>query len=445
MADKSIVLVNPNQLTPGVPPIALDYLAAACKSKGITADVLDLCYSADSQADIEAFLRDRAPDLIGVTLRNLDDIHCGDFLLPNVKTIVDRLKKASNAPIVLGGSGFSIAPERILDYCGVDLGVAGEGEEALPMLVEKLGDVSAYPSIPGLVYRNSGSFARNPVGQADPASLPIAKRGHIDYGPYISENPSTPKTTAVQAKRGCGQNCIYCIVPRIEGTTVRLRPVEHIVDEIESIVGLGIKSFWFADSEFNCPEEHAKSICREMIARGLPERITWMAYTSPKPFSRELAELMKQAGCSMLFSTIDHGADQMLERLNKDFRTEDIRDAVKAARDAGMKSCYSLMLGAPGETFETLQKAAEFLLTLRPIKIPLKDPQGFRIYPNSPLADIVREEGFSRKNRSLAGKIEDNEDLLRPVFYFSGKLGPLASAAKLWRRIAKTPYRCAPR
>ncbi|MDO8682700.1 MAG: radical SAM protein [Armatimonadota bacterium] len=441
MSAKSIVLVNSNRWKPGAPPVALDYLASACVDKGIEAEILDLCYSKNTAQDIRAFFKGRKPDLIGITIRNLDDVYYSCFLLAGVKVIIDQIKQASDAPIVLGGSGFSIAPAQVLEYCGVDLGIAGEGEEALPMLVENLGDTEAYSSIPGLVYRLEGNLVQNPLGMMDLSKLNLSRRGYVDHSPYLIDPKSKTKTGAVQTKRGCSQSCIYCVVPAIEGGCVRLRPIKHIVDEIENLAALGVYSFWFADSEFNYPEKHAKDICREIIARGLPEVISWNAYIAPKPFSKELAELMKEAGCKSAVNCIDHGSDVMLERLGKDFRVQDIKDAIVVAREAGLNTNYCLMLGGPGDTIDAMLKSLELLLSMRPIKVTLGEIPGVRVYPNSPLADIVKDEGFSPKNRNLSGTIRDNDGLLKPVYYLSKYLSIFVPVVKAWRSFGSLRHR----
>ena len=440
MPDKSVVLVNSNRLRPGCPPVALDYLAAACDQKGIKVEILDLCYSEDVKGDIRAFFKDRKPDLVGVTIRNLDDVFHSIFFLPGVKTIIDELKECAEAPIVLGGSGFSIAPEQVLDYFGVDLGVAGEGEEALPMLVNSVGNTSEYGAIPGLVYRVDGEIKRNPLGMMDLSEINVSKRGYVDHAPYVNDPKAKTKTGGVQTKRGCPSSCIYCVVPAIEGNCMRPRPVEHIVDEIEVLLSQGVNAFWFADSEFNYPEDHAKYICREILRRGLQDKIAWNAYIAPKPFSRELAELMRDAGCKLAVNCIDHSCDTMLEKLGRDFRMEDIGEAVVAARDAGLPVAYCLMFGGPGDSLDTALKTLESMLALKPIKVTLGDPPGIRVYPNSPLAEMVREEGFSKKNRNLSGKIKGNEGLLEPVFYLSSGLRFFGPMVRVWRTIGKWRY-----
>jgi len=425
-----VALVNPNRLQPGVAPLALEYLAAELEHKGIEVRILDLCHARKPLDDIRAFFRDFSPDLVGITIRNLDDVVYDCFLAGEMKYLIDAVKQASDAPIVLGGSGFSIAPELVLDYFAADLGVIGEGEEALPMLLAgELFDV------PGIVYRDGDVIALNPPGHADVNSFHLAKRGRLDY-PSYAYKAGRKGGAGVQTKRGCPNKCIYCVVPKIEGSEVRLRDPGIIADEIENLAALGVGRVFLADSEFNYPMHHAMAVCDEFIARGIAKKVTWQAYASPGRLDLELAKKMKEAGCDLLITTVDCGDDALLERLNKPFRVEDIKTCVNACREAGLNTIYCLTLGGPGETMDSVFKTLDLMRSLK-AKVAFGEPPGLRIYPGTPLESIVREEGFSRSNPNLRGRIEGNERLLMPVYYLSHGMGLLNPMIQFRRKLGK--------
>lgn len=420
-----VALVNPNRLQPGVAPIALEYLAAELESRQIGIRILDLCHARRPLDAIRAFFQDFHPDLTGITIRNLDDVVYDCFLAGEMKYLIDAIKRASDAPIVLGGSGFSIAPELVLDYFGADMGIAGEGEEALPMLLE-----GRYSEVPGLASRDG---RRNPVGCVDVNSLHLAKRGRLDY-PSYAYKAGKKGGAGVQTKRGCPNKCIYCVVPNIEGSQVRLRAPGIIADEIENLAALGVGRVFLCDSEFNYPMEHATGVCEEFIARGIQKKVTWQAYASPGEFNLELAKQMKEAGCDLLITTVDCGDDALLEGLGKPFRVEDIKTCINACRETDLNAVYCLTLGGPGETMDTVFKTLDLMRSLK-AKVTFGEPPGLRIYPGTPLEAIVREEGFSRSNPNLRGRIEGNENLLRPVYYLSHGMGLLVPMIQLRRKL----------
>jgi len=443
MAAEKIVLINTNRWRPSVAPVALEYLSTALESEGLHVDVLDLCHSSDPKAEIAAYFRDRSAELVGVTHRNLDDIHYGRFMAPEMREVIRFIKESTDAPIVLGGSGFSICPERLLDYCGVDLGIAGEGESALSMLAKSLGEKSAYARIPGLVYRNNSGFSRNPVGTADLSGTCLSRRTKVDYSRYVRKE-GTKGGTGIQTKRGCPQDCIYCVIPAIEGRTMRLRPVLDVVDEIEILLAQGVRRFFFCDSEFNYPEEHAKAICQEIINRKLGDKITWYAYMAPKPFSLELGRLMVEGGCRLAIFTVDSANEKILQYMRRDFTPDDIRQTAHFGRESGLTFSYCTALGGPGETMNTVLQTLDFLREVKPTSVTFWDPPGLRIYPNTPLADIVREEGFDKRNPNLHGRIKGNEDFFEPVYYLSAQIGLLAPAIKAWRKLGRLRQRIRP-
>ena len=89
-------------------------------------------------------------DIIGISIRNIDSTYPPDlanlgwhYYLPQIKAYSDCVQASSGnkAPIILGGSGFSIMPDEILGYLGGNYyGVAGQAEVALPQIIADLLD-----------------------------------------------------------------------------------------------------------------------------------------------------------------------------------------------------------------------------------------------------------------------------------------------------------------
>lgn len=442
--DAEVVLVNSNRWKPGIAPLALDHLAAALEAKGISHAMLDLCLTRSPAGAIRRFFEHRKPRLIGVTFRNLDDVFYGLLQLDDLKRSLDLIRAAApGVPIVIGGSGFSIAPEAILDYCGLDLGVWGEGEIALPMLVENLGNESAYATIPGLVYRTAEGIVKNPQSAMPMDAFTLAGSSRPGLKLYYNGG-DVIGSVGIQTRRGCTGKCVYCVTPQVEGVCRRLRPPEIIADEIEEALSMGWKNVFLADSEFNEPEHHAIAICEEFLRRGLESRMNWTAYTSCVEFTPTLAKLMKRAGCTLAISSLDSADDKLLEGLGKLHRQADIVSAMEAAQEADLTVAYGLMIGGPGETLETLNQTVSFLNKRKGQRVAVKEPPGIRVYPNTPMADIVAEEAFSRKNANLFGSIEGNDNLVKPVYYLSAGLTGYRGMAINWRRLASLYYKLYP-
>lgn len=416
---ENILLINPNRMKPAVAPIALDYLASALEDRHFHVDILDLCFSTDWAEDIARYFREKSAAVVGITLRNTDDtsLSSQEFFIPAFKDIIDCIREQTPAPLIVGGSGFSIMPEAILDYTGLDMGITGDGEYSLPLLAETLVANEDFRSVPGLVYRIDGGFRRNPPSYIDMASFPTPGRDYIDNRRYYREGGMG----SVEAKRGCNMGCIYCADPLVKGRTSRLRPPKSVVDEMESLLGMGINTLHFCDSEFNLPKIHADEICVELIRRRLFNRIKWYTYASPLYFPVDLAVLFKKAGCAGLNFGIDSGSERLLHNLGRKFRVEDIRNVAGFCHWHGIDFIYDLLLGGPGETRDTLRETIELMKDISPSRIGAA--LGVRIFPGTELADMVKAMGPLEQNPNLRGKVSGNDNFFYPVFYLSSDLG----------------------
>jgi hypothetical protein len=416
---KKVLLINPNQMKPPVAPIALDYLAHALRQNQFGVDILDLCLSADVAQAIDGYLAHNSPVAIGITLRNVDDsfIASQDFFVPKLKEITDRLKTRTSAPLILGGSGFSVMPEAILSYCDVDLGLWGEGEYSLPLLIAKIATNQEWRDVPGLVYRSNQGFHRN-----KPKYLKLSEftpgRDALDNHRYFVEGGMA----GVEDKRGCAKGCIYCADPLGKGKQVRLRAPDSVADEIERLLELGIDHFHFCDGEFNMPEAHAREVCLKLIERGLGSKVRWYAYCSPAPFSDELANLCQRAGCAGLDFGADSGNDSVLRKLGRDFTSDDLRRAADACHRQGIVFMYDLLLGGPGESKKSLRETIELMKRISPSRVGAA--MGIRIFAQTKLATLVRRQGPLTENPNLHGTVEGNDNFFAPLFYLSSALGP---------------------
>ncbi len=417
-----VLLVNPNQMKPPVAPIALDYLAHALRESRFEVDILDLSFESDTSHQIESYFARNSVLAVAVTLRNADDTFfvTQDFCITKYKEIVDRIKTQTSAPVILGGSGFSIMPQDILSYYDLDLGIWGEGEYSLPLLLNKIAANEDYKDVPGLIYRGQGELHANPAYYLDLSGVPAPDRNSVDNYRYFIEGAMGN----IETKRGCPKDCIYCADPVVKGKRLRLRSPQSVADEIEALIDMGIDHLHLCDSEFNIPEQHAREICIEMIARGLGDKLMWYTYATPASFSQELAALLRKAGCAGINFGVDSGCDRMLRTLGRDFTVEDLIRTADACHKEGIISMYDLLLGGPGETRQSLRETIETMKRISPDRVGAN--LGLRVFPQTRLAQMVRREGPLDRNPNLCGNISGNDSLFAPIYYISSDLGPEA-------------------
>ena len=411
------LLINTNRMKPAIAPIGLDYVADSLIAAGHKPRLLDLCFSEDIEADIRSAVDDFEPGLIGVTVRNTDECYMsGAFFLPFITDVIDCLRGCSDAPIVLGGAGFSVMPEAVMRFCRPDYGIAGEGEESFPRLAGAIQTRSGLESVPNLLYWESGLVRRNLSKYAPLEDFPRT-RSFVDNPLYFREGGQG----GFEAKRGCDMKCVYCADPVSKGRHVRLCPPKLVADELKALLAQGVDHFHTCDCEFNVPGDHAKDVCRAIIESGIADRVRWYAYCSVTPFDEEMADLFVRAGCAGVDFGADSGNDEMLARLGRSFRSDDLVRTAGLCHKHGIPFMYDLLIGSPGETRETVRETID--LTRRVDADCVGLSMGVRICDGTKMAEWVRSQGDIASNPDIYGAKQDNPDFLRPVFYVSPHLG----------------------
>ncbi len=395
-----VLLISPNIefLPDPVFPLGLAYITAALKKNNIPYRILDLCFVSDYDAAIESSITTFKPDIIGLSLRNVDNVSYPNsvWYLPFYQKVTHTIRRFTLAPIVLGGSGFALIPEKILAYLNADFGIIGEGEASFVELINLLKEKDKRVTD----YRSKRIFdGKNKI--RDFNTLPRPDRSGFDNTAYLKKGGMGN----IQTKRGCPFKCIYCTYPVIEGGRVRQRHPTHVCDEIENILESGIDTLFFVDNTFNYPAEHALAVCREMIQRQLP--IKWSCYAHPKFITAELIDLMLASGCSGVEFGSDAAVDGMLINMGKNFTVNDLKRASTICRRSGIAFCHSLLLGGPGETMETVQRTLAEIRDMSPTTAIAMI--GIRVFPRTRLAKVALKDGM----------IGPNEDFLKPVFYIS--------------------------
>lgn len=420
---RRVTFVNTNQVKPAIAPIAFDYLSGPMARAGFKLALLDLCFEGDCAAAIAEHARAEAPDYWAVTLRNTDDVYfsSGYSFLDGIRDIVAALRRVRPVPVVMGGAGFSVMPEKLLAFLGADFGIVREGEFSFPELLACLEERRSFTHIQGLVYRDGDEVRSTPLAPNTCGPL-----RHI--GPHLRNLVDNERYFArggqigIETKRGCNRSCIYCVEPLIKGRTVRLREPEDVVDEMEVLVNRGINVFHINDSEFNLSIAHPVALCEAIVRRGIAGKIQWYAYGMPRPFPDELAAAMKAAGCAGMNFGVDSASEKMLKVLRRTFRPADIERAVDTVKRHGLEHIIELLFGAPGETRETVRETIDFIKRVDPERVSVT--VGLRIFPGTEFERMVRAEGLDGSNPNLHGHIAGHGDLLHPVFYLPAALGP---------------------
>ncbi len=392
-------------------PLGASYVASGLREAGHDVEFLDLCWS-DASKSIPRIMESFSPELIGISVRNIDNVDLYDsrFYLEEIRRdVMGTIRNGWNTPVVVGGSAVSIMPERIMEFLGADYAIIGEGELSTLQLVDRLESDGDFSTVDGLCYRKDHRIIRNPIRPvADINSLAHPVTYHwVDWKRYAGMYTPYP----VQTKRGCALRCSYCVYNAIEGRSYRLREPSSVADEIEDILeSCSPKVIEFTDSTFNIPLEHALAICRELASRKLHVSYNTMGI-NPGKVTGELVELLGRAGFMEVSCTPESGSERMLRNLGKNFDTNQVARTASLLEGAGIPVVWYFLFGGPGESEDTVRETFDFIERNISDRDLVFITTGIRILPGSPLHSGLLSSGELR-----------DQDLLFPIWYRPGDI-----------------------
>ncbi|OQW96452.1 MAG: lipid biosynthesis B12-binding/radical SAM protein, partial [Verrucomicrobia bacterium A1] len=390
-----VLLISTNVATTPYPtyPLGLSMIAAAIERAGHEVFQFDFLQHGESVDALIAAIREQKPELVGISIRNIDTTNFfrEKRYIDGVKAVVARIREATNARIVLGGSGFSIMPEEILREVGADYGVVGEGESLIADFVTGAAK-GEYPS-----ERLLRSEPHLRGGEIPSASY---DRGMLDF--YLKGG----SLASVQTKRGCTHRCAYCSYPVLEGATIREREPAAVVGDIRGLVERhGVKYVFFTDSVFNDDAGHFRAVVDELQKSG--PRVPWTAFFKPGGLDDAVIEQMKETGLKAAELGSDASTDTTLRALGKSFLFKDVIECNDQFQRHGVATAHYFMFGGPGETPATVAEGIENLKRLQ--KTVIFVFMGIRILPGTTLAEIALRDGV----------IQPDQSLLDPVYYIA--------------------------
>jgi radical SAM superfamily enzyme YgiQ (UPF0313 family) len=402
-----ILLISANRERMPFPvfPLGLAYIAKVLREDGHSIEVIDLCFSQEVSADLKSTLQRFQPGLIGISLRNLDNLTypTSHSYLKGVEEVLGICRQFPSSRLVIGGSGYSLAPKELLQHLDVDFGIVGEGEEVFLQLVRHLEKGDPVSPSPCLLMKEK-SFPPLIEG-ARISSVSTPDRSLFETHRYLEEGGMGN----IQTKRGCPFSCIYCTYPLLEGKKVRLRKTDEVVGEIQHLVEEGVDYLYFVDDIFNYPPSYAEALCREMVRRKI--NVRWSTFVNPGFLAEPLLQRMKEAGCEGIEFGTDSGSPRMLKNYGKSFAQEDIVQASRICSKLMVNHCHYLLFGGPGEDEETIEESFHLMDHLDPTAVIAM--LGIRIYPGTKLERIALSQDVIRQDTNL----------IYPHFYISPKLG----------------------
>jgi len=391
-----------------LPPLGLLYLAGHIK-KHHDVKVLDMEFLRQGICELPAIINSFQPELVGVP--------SVIGLWPTVIEIFNLVKKVnSSIYTVVGGPNATQYPEETLSFKAIDFLIVGLGQLPLMELCNQLEKGQSGVEIDNC-YVQGRSYSHYETKQSKEYTLndfELPDREAVPFSQYyVSFCPANPTTTMVTSI-GCPFKCAFC---DCHNHSLQLCTAEKVVDEIEVIHKMGIKSILFQDDLFTFKPQRVKQICESLIERKIG--LHWSVKSRIDCIQPWMPELMKKAGCFNIHFGIESGNKATLVRMKKGYNPEQIKKAVQIVKKAGLACTGNFMLAYPGEDEKDIRNNIAFANALK------LDLTQFSITLDLPRTELFDEAVKSgRYHGNPWSEFTKNPERIDLVEMFSSELFP---------------------
>jgi len=317
------------------------------------------------------------------------------------------IAREQNIPVLVNSSD---STQRVALYLrnGADCVVLGELEETLLEAVDALmsDEPDRLEGVRGLAYAAGGSREirrnplREPLGSLD--QLPMPAWDLVDMESYRAAwlEAHGYFTLNLISSRGCPFECNWCARP-IHGTDYRSQSAARVAEEMRRVKdAYAPDRIWFADDIFAFSAAWARVFSSEV--QRLEASLPFKMQSRCDLMIPETVAALKSAGCAEVWLGAESGSQKILDAMEKGIVLDDIRHARENLRLHGIRTCYFLQFGYPGESWEDIRRTLELVRETEP------DDVGISVsYP------LPGTEFYRRVSAQLGSKQnwDDSEDL----------------------------------
>jgi anaerobic magnesium-protoporphyrin IX monomethyl ester cyclase len=388
-----IALVRLNNPGLGIvtPPLGIGYLLKSLRQmKEINPLFID-CHLHDLHADeLVTRLTALKPFLIGFQVYSIDYLQ--------FSTILPKLRAAlPDTVLIAGGPHVTALPDLTLnENPALDYVICGEGEIALPMLIRHiLYNERPLASICNLAYRVPGKTTRtknewiNVDDFGAPAWDAIAPQNYppVQHGTFHKSTKVVPIITS----RGCPYPCTFCAGSLMTGTTIRVRSIASVVDEIEALQNeYGFEEFIIEDENFTFYRERVIEFADEILKRRITCYFSFPNGIRLDRLDEETVLKLKAIGTYMVALGIESISPNTLRRMNKDWSREQVISQIAVLKRHGIIVQANFILGFRDDTLEDIGESVAFANQLDVDQIYFSN---YIPLPGTPDFDILLESG----------------------------------------------------
>ena len=342
------------------PPLKLAYVAAMVREKDIPIDLLDANALNMKIDEFRDYLSKKQ-----FCLAILNTVTCS---YPSDLKTVHLIKEIlPECEIALFGQFATAMSDEIIIEKSIDYVIVGEPEITCSELSKQVLENRKFEQVDGLVWKKNNEPIQNKPRELieDLDSLPLPARDLLPIEKYKHTLSKSNPFMFMTSGRGCLSDCLFCGTKSIYKKTWRGRNPTKVVDEMQEIrEKYGIRDIWIWDENFLLVKKRTIQICEEIIDRNLDVDLCCMGRVDG--VDEEVIDYLSKAGCYTINYGVETSDTNTLKKIRKNISLEQVEKAFRITRKAGIKTAAYLLIGLPGENFETVKRTLHFVKKLKP-------------------------------------------------------------------------------
>ena len=261
----------------------------------------------------------------------------------------------------------SDSSDHVREYleAGFDSVLIGEVESTLLELAQR----TPYSQIRGLAYRaERGRIQYNPPRQlrTDLDALPLPAWHLVDVEQYRRAWTAAHGYFSLNmaSSRGCPFSCNWCAKP-IYGNTYHARSPGSVAGEMLYVKNrFAPNHIWFADDIFALSGKWTEAFAEEVERLGVA--LPFKMQSRCDLMTRSTVAALRRAGCVEVWMGAESGSQQILDAMEKGTQVEQIAEARENLRRHGIRACFFLQFGYPGETWSDIERTIGMVRKTKP-------------------------------------------------------------------------------
>lgn len=345
-----ITLIRPNmgnyRSNDALPPLSIAILAARTPAE------IELRFYDDR---IETIPEDDSPDLVAFSVETFTALRAYE---------IAKKYRNRGIPVVMGGYHPTLMSEEVLEHA--DTIVIGDAEGCWEQILQD--------------FQNGKLQQRYSGGNAHALNDYRIDRTIFKGKKYIP-------VELVQYSRGCRFTCEFCSIDAFYQNTVRVRPVEDVVEEISALDSK--KLLFFVDDNLFSSKKELNALLNALT----PMKRKWSCQISIDAARDEsLLDRLAASGCIFVLIGFESLSEENLKQMGKSWNrvSGDYLDIVKKFHRRGIAVYGTFVFGYDHDTPELIDQSLKFALDA---KLEIANFNPLTPTPGSALYDRLKKEG----------------------------------------------------